>query len=904
MNFMKAQAQWYINGNTLNTNGTDWFGSINAQPLIFKVGGSQESARFINGGNFGIGTQTPSDRLSVTDTRTTTGCTAILGLSTGANAGTGYAGYFSKTGASVNNVGGYFSASGGTNNYGLIVGNGNVGIGTTAPTFKLQVSGSLNNAYDGAISINNTGTGDGAVAQIIAQNNASKYNQQLIWGSGATGTRFGLTKASLAEITVSAPNFAIGTIGAYPLSFITNSVVRMTMLSGGNVGIGTTTPNNLLQVSGLINFDNNLYSTFIGYQAGGSISTGYENTILGYRAYYSNTSGYSNTALGVRALFFNTAGSHNTALGHEALYYNFDGIFNTALGYGTLFENNSGSNNTALGAYGLAGNYTGTYNTAIGYSADVAAGNYTNATAIGANAIVGASNSVVLGGTGSNAVNVGIGTTTPSDRLSVTDTRTTTGCTAILGLSTGANAGTGYAGYFSKTGASVTNVGGYFSATGGTTNNYGLIVANGLAGIGTTTPTNNLDVVTGAAGSFGNYALFRTSGGYSNQGGILLSNAAVTGGNSLKITSTYNGTINAWTNASIGFVLNSATETWITQTGSLPSIQLIAQTGNICLAQGIGNVGIGTATPTDRLSVTDTRTTTGCTAILGLSTGANVGTGYAGYFSKTGASVTNVGGYFSATGGTTNNYGLIVANGNVGIGTTAPTSILHTIASGLKTANYTGNLLTNIATSQTEGVTKAGLQVISTGTWNVKGSKNIGLWVSAVTGAEPTFNYDAIFNGGGTVGIGMDAPGSQLQVMKNVAIGYSATTIAPENGLCVNGNVCIGPVFTTTPGGYKLIVEGKVGAREYVATADLTWPDYVFNKEYELMPLKELENFINANKHLPAVPSASEIKEKGVNLGEMDATLLKKVEELTIYLIDLKKENEQLKSRISNLENK
>lgn len=78
------------------------------------------------------------------------------------------------------------------------------------------------------------------------------------------------------------------------------------------------------------------------------------------------------------------------------------------------------------------------------------------------------------------------------------------------------------------------------------------------------------------------------------------------------------------------------------------------------------------------------------------------------------------------------------------------------------------------------------------------------------------------------------------------------------------------------------------------------WPDYVFSKDYELMSLGELENYLQANQHLPEVPSADEIDSDGINLGMMNAVLLKKIEELTLYTIKQQKEIDQLIQLISN----
>jgi hypothetical protein len=83
-----------------------------------------------------------------------------------------------------------------------------------------------------------------------------------------------------------------------------------------------------------------------------------------------------------------------------------------------------------------------------------------------------------------------------------------------------------------------------------------------------------------------------------------------------------------------------------------------------------------------------------------------------------------------------------------------------------------------------------------------------------------------------------------------------------------------------------------------------TLPDFVFDKEYQLISLDSVENFIKQNKHLPDIPSQSHVLANGLDVGEFNSLLLKKVEELTLYIIDLKKENEQLKERVSKIENK
>jgi hypothetical protein len=154
--------------------------------------------------------------------------------------------------------------------------------------------------------------------------------------------------------------------------------------------------------------------------------------------------------------------------------------------------------------------------------------------------------------------------------------------------------------------------------------------------------------------------------------------------------------------------------------------------------------------------------------------------------------------------------------------------------------------------------------------------------------SQDKFNYDNKIVGNYSLGWCNDswfagAPSGYLSAFGGLKIFTNSTM---QFAVTYNGNVGIG---TATPDA-KLAVKGTIHAQEVRVDLSVPGPDYVFEEIYNLPSLADTETYIKQNKHLPEVPSACEMEENGINLSEMNMILLKKVEELTLYVIELKKE--------------
>lgn len=128
-------------------------------------------------------------------------------------------------------------------------------------------------------------------------------------------------------------------------------------------------------------------------------------------------------------------------------------------------------------------------------------------------------------------------------------------------------------------------------------------------------------------------------------------------------------------------------------------------------------------------------------------------------------------------------------------------------------------------------------------------------------------------------------------------ISFSTTNNIERMRINTFGNILIGKTNQANTS-YKLDVAGKVRADEIIVNSN--GADFVFEQDYKLRSLYEVESFINKNKHLPDIENATKMQENGISIGDLQTKLLQKIEELTLYIIEQKKEIDQLKDKLNN----
>ena len=293
---------------------------------------------------------------------------------------------------------------------------------------------------------------------------------------------------------------------------------------------------------------------------------------------------------------------------------------------------------------------------------------------------------------------------------------------------------------------------------------------------------------------------------------------------------------------------------------------------------------------------------------------------------------------------------IISHTGNVGVGTVSPTLKMHLYEENTTSRTSITDLLA-LESSHTElGFNGFGTGIAFYGRTYQNPTKRVQSRIASIQRGHSTndFGNALVFETietssgnaaplermrieyNGNVGIGTSTPTYSLDVEGGAGAtarfkGNGQSTISLNDGTNDNyivglaGDISFRPsgtqimnlkddgvaIGTTDPGTYKLAVEGKIGARS-VKVTQANWADYVFAPSYELMPLSEVENFISQNQHLPNVPSAKEVEENGFVLEQMDAKLMEKIEELTLYMIDqekrLKEQEQQLQAQREEIE--
>jgi len=238
----------------------------------------------------------------------------------------------------------------------------------------------------------------------------------------------------------------------------------------------------------------------------------------------------------------------------------------------------------------------------------------------------------------------------------------------------------------------------------------------------------------------------------------------------------------------------------------------------------------------------------------------------------------------------------------------------HDAINGLIDVNGTGGLLLNYFSGKDvdlctgpSGFVKTGPNVQIGAVTQHKDPNialNIGSNGSVATAINVEANGNSIFkveSDGSTVINGLSTSSELLSVRNQ---GNSILKIKPNGTIQSAGPLYLGPKFPYNFPNAMLTVDGSVIVSQDIWVADGPtggWADYVFKKDYALMPLLDVEKYILENGHLKNVPSAAEIKEKGQNIGHLQTVQMEKIEEQTLYMIEIKKEMIEIKEEIKNL---
>jgi len=270
---------------------------------------------------------------------------------------------------------------------------------------------------------------------------------------------------------------------------------------------------------------------------------------------------------------------------------------------------------------------------------------------------------------------------------------------------------------------------------------------------------------------------------------------------------------------------------------------------------------------------------------------------------------------------TTGNNLTLSADGYVGIGTTSPAKKLHVVGDSYFNGNMGVGTSNPAKKLHVVGDTYLNGR-LGVGTSDPLVNMQIGsIWTFYDGSANKIIGRNTYYNGSNDVRIQQGVAsritfgGSGDIVFQTAPSGAAGSTVSTWNTMVMNnsGDVAIG---TTNANGYKLRVNGKINCTELVVSlggregggdgdsddgAETKWPDYVFADDYNLRTLEDVTNYIQQNKRLPEMPSTTEVAENGINIGTMNTLLLKKVEELTLYILQQNDDIQSMKAEIRSL---
>jgi hypothetical protein len=668
-------------------------------------------------------------------------------------------------------------------------------------------------------------------------------------------------------------------------------------------------------------------------------SIGGFNCAIGNEALINNSEGGFNIALGVRTLINNNLGSNNVAIGYRTLEANQIGNNNTSIGYASLLAS-TGNNNIALGYYTPRNLITGDNNIFIGSETGINLFNGSNNVILGNRvALERAPSSALVAGNDTNRSIIiadGVGT----QRIFIARNGNT-------GIGLGNNIIP--ANRLDIKGGVV--IGRTYTPDGGSQGEIaptsGMLV-EGRVGIGTVSPNNKVEITHGTNGNSGlRFTNLNSSfNGITVQsenkflsvnatGDVVLqkvSNAVESNqlsSNTNQMTSNVNGIASSTAIVnSISNIINTSNQLITSVNGvqstpvNLPAqvSQTLSQSGNtITLSNNGGSFTLPTLTDTDAQSLSLNGTT------LSISNGNSVTlpAQVPQTISQSGNTITlsNNGGSFtlptftdtntdaqslSLTGNT-----LSISNGNSVI-LPSYTDIPQTLSQSGNTitlSNNGGSFTLPTFTQVPQTISQSGNTItlsnnggsFSLPTTSVVAGNNITVTGNGSTATPFLISSidKSIYADNGTIDQSTTINNNRIVYMNNSNIWFNGSSSESNAKIYIGSNAS----YPNATGNYKLFVEGGILTEKVKVALRSTanWADYVFEKNYDLMPLKNVEEYINEHKHLPGIDSAEELSKNGLDLAEMQAKHMAKIEELTLYIIEQNKAIEKSNKDILEL---